>query len=153
MLTRPIADSRLVAQVSCGKAHTMLLQTDGHVRSWGLNDDGQLGNGSTKDADEPQVCQLGTATAIQVACGGMHSLVLVKGGSVYGCGTATQRCHADTACLGSVLSSGSSLSNPYRCCVQARIGAGSSGSTPPPESMPSPPGPREPPRSCFDHLG
>ena len=30
---RPIADSRLVAQVSCGKAHTMLLQTDGHVRS------------------------------------------------------------------------------------------------------------------------
>ena len=54
--------------------------------SGGLNDDGQLGNGSTKDADEPQVCQLGTATAIQVACGGMHSLVLVKGGSVYGCG-------------------------------------------------------------------
>ena len=32
------------------------------------------------------MCQLGTATAIQVACGGMHSLVLVKGGSVYGCG-------------------------------------------------------------------
>ncbi len=83
---RSIAEARKIQQVACGRSHTLLLQTDGFVMAFGLNDDGQLGIGSTKDSPKPTVVQLGTAVAAQVACGGVHSLVRLKDGRVFGFG-------------------------------------------------------------------
>ena len=42
---RSIADARKIQQVACGRSHTLLLQTDGLVVAFGMNDDGQLGIG------------------------------------------------------------------------------------------------------------
>jgi alpha-tubulin suppressor-like RCC1 family protein len=82
-----------VLQLSCGKAHTLVLQVarrtarfcqlggaylsvgrglisplrcargqaDGRVLGFGLNTDGQLGTGTTKDCSTPMPCQLGCA--------------------------------------------------------------------------------------------
>eukprot|EP01048_Picozoa_sp_COSAG05_P001454 COSAG05_NODE_49_length_24373_cov_16.162561_10_plen_70_part_00 len=57
-------------QVSCGKGHTLALQEDGRVLAFGLNDDGQLGIGGTKNSATPVQCRLSGQFATQVACGG-----------------------------------------------------------------------------------
>ena len=42
-----------VSSVSAGVEHTCALTTAGHVKCWGDNTSGQLGNDSTKGTDEP----------------------------------------------------------------------------------------------------
>ena len=42
-----------IKQISCGRAHSLLLSTDGHIYSFGLNSHGQLGDGSTSKKMSP----------------------------------------------------------------------------------------------------
>ena len=42
-----------VSSVSAGVEHTCALTTAGHVKCWGDNTSGQLGNDSTKGTNEP----------------------------------------------------------------------------------------------------
>ena len=54
---------------------------DGSVQCWGLNDNGQLGNGNTTKALAPVIVS-GITTATAVAAGGSHSCARLSGGTV-----------------------------------------------------------------------
>ena len=72
-----------VTQVACGARHTVLLTDDGAVFSCGVNDQGQLGLGSTdfhrhhcRTAPQPLGPLPGGGHAAQVAAGAHHTWVL-----------------------------------------------------------------------------
>ena len=75
------------SQVSAGSYHSCVLLDDGTIKCWGVNDYGELGDGSTTDRSTPvQVkgvggtCTLSNVT--QISGGGYHSCVLLVGSTV-----------------------------------------------------------------------
>lgn len=71
-----------VSAIATGWTHSCLLTTDGRVRCWGNNQDGQLGDGTraTKYAPESVVGLLGSAS--DVAVGERHTCILTVSGGV-----------------------------------------------------------------------
>jgi alpha-tubulin suppressor-like RCC1 family protein len=64
-----------------GQAHSIALGADGSVWTWGANDEGQLGDGTTTDNPTPtQVAGIGTA--VGVAAGLAQCLALIDDGTV-----------------------------------------------------------------------
>lgn len=73
--------------VSAGKGHTLAVGSDGYLYSWGKNDNGQLGDGTTLDRSEPvRVKTPDDLRFLQVSAGGGHSLALDSTGEVWGWG-------------------------------------------------------------------
>jgi RHS repeat-associated protein len=71
-----------IAAVAGGTSHSIGLQSDGTVWTWGLNSNGQLGNNSTTQSLVPvQVSGLSNVTAI--AAGSAHSMALKSDGTVW----------------------------------------------------------------------
>ena len=66
-----------------GYAHTLALKSDGSLWSWGRNDYGQLGDGTTTDRSTPK--QIGTGYSA-VAAGSNHSVALKSDGSLWAWG-------------------------------------------------------------------
>ncbi len=72
--------------ISAGGAHTLAALSGGGVQSWGLNKEGELGNG----APPPTGCEcvataagvLGLRRPVQVSAGGSHNLALLPSGAV-----------------------------------------------------------------------
>lgn len=64
-----------------GDFHSCAVLKTGRVRCWGNGDDGQLGDGTTKDSDTP-VEVVGISDAEAVAVGSGHSCALRRGGRV-----------------------------------------------------------------------
>jgi len=80
-----------VVEISAGGHHTCALSSDGRVKCWGYNFDGQLGLGDTSHrGDGPgemgaslPFVDLGLGvTAIRIRAGGGHTCALLAGGSV-----------------------------------------------------------------------
>lgn len=88
------------AVLAGGNLHSLALQNDGTVWTWGYNGTGQLGDGTTTDRYSP-VQVLGLAGMWRLATGTGHSLALGGDGTVWawgyndrgqlGDGTSTQR--------------------------------------------------------------
>jgi alpha-tubulin suppressor-like RCC1 family protein len=77
----PVSGLRNVIAISAGDDHNLALLNDGTVVAWGVNNDGQLGDGSTTDSDVPvAVHKLSGVSAI--SAGGFHSLALLSDGTV-----------------------------------------------------------------------
>ncbi|MFO8056931.1 MAG: Ig-like domain-containing protein [bacterium] len=74
-----------VVAASGGRCHSLFLRADGTVWSLGCNSQGQLGDGSLKDRDEPVRVE-GVTGAVAVACGENHSLALTREGKLLGWG-------------------------------------------------------------------
>lgn len=74
-----------ISAIAAGNDHTLALGTDGRVWSWGKNDKGQLGDGSTTSRAAPTVVN-GLGTISEVAAGQNFSLVLAASGEVSGWG-------------------------------------------------------------------
>ena len=71
-----------VIAVAGGYGHTIALKNDGTVWTWGRNDNGQLGNGTTASSKTPvQVKNL--TDVIAVAGGWWHSIALKSDGTVW----------------------------------------------------------------------
>ena len=69
-------------------SHTAILKSDGTVWTYGNNTYGQLGDGTTKDKDDPvQVVLPEGVKAKQIAVGEEHTLVVTTDGEVYAFGT------------------------------------------------------------------
>jgi alpha-tubulin suppressor-like RCC1 family protein len=73
-----------VTDIAVGLNHVLVL-SGGTVYAWGLNVDGQLGDGTTTMSSAPVTLTIpGTVTAI--ACGDSHSIALTNAGLVYAWG-------------------------------------------------------------------
>ncbi len=72
-------------QVASGDWHSVALQADGTVWTWGLNTKGQLGDGTTVDHAQPRpLSELSRVSA--VAAGSHHSLAVTEDGRVWAWG-------------------------------------------------------------------
>ena len=71
----------VVVQIAAGNTHSCALLSDGTVRCWGANDQGQLGSPTPAQSDTavtvPRVDQ-----AIAIAAGDSHTCALLRDGSV-----------------------------------------------------------------------
>lgn len=78
-------DPAVVTAAAAGEFHSLARLEDGSVLAWGLNNDGQLGNGTTTSSWTPvPVSVLTDVTA--VAAGRFHSLALTEDGQVFSWG-------------------------------------------------------------------
>ncbi|SFJ77663.1 Alpha-tubulin suppressor [Paenibacillus sp. UNC496MF] len=77
-----------VQQVDGGRFHSIVLQSDGTVWSWGNNWEGQLGDG-TKEGRVTPVQVKSLTDVIEVAAGNWYSLALKSDGTVWAWGDNT----------------------------------------------------------------
>eukprot|EP00753_Platysulcus_tardus_P017106 PLAT6280.1.p1 GENE.PLAT6280.1~~PLAT6280.1.p1 ORF type:complete len:428 (-),score=164.11 PLAT6280.1:164-1324(-) len=76
-----------VRLVACGYLHTVVVDSNGDVFTWGCAADGRLGLGGDEDAFEPRrVVALQDERVTAVACGQAHTLVLTKTQRVFSWG-------------------------------------------------------------------
>ncbi|XP_070789239.1 RCC1 and BTB domain-containing protein 2 isoform X2 [Pituophis catenifer annectens] len=77
--------NKKVIEVACGSHHSMVLTADGEVYSWGYNNSGQIGSGSTANQPIPRRVTgcLQNKIAINIACGQMCSMAVIENGEVY----------------------------------------------------------------------
>ena len=68
--------------IACGSGHTAVLLADGTVRTIGRNDQGQLGVNDSTDRSTPVQVWGISSSAIAVACGSLHTAVLLADGTV-----------------------------------------------------------------------
>ncbi|HEU4410015.1 MAG TPA: hypothetical protein VFS43_32470 [Polyangiaceae bacterium] len=76
-----------VSQIALGRKHSCAMGKDGTLRCWGLNDVGQLGDGTKIDRSTPVPVRSEPdgppLTGVQaLALGGYHSCALLEGGTV-----------------------------------------------------------------------
>jgi len=77
-----------IASVAAGGVQSLAVDGDGRVYSWGNNDDGQLGDGSTVQRSRPAVAALPAGVrALSVSEGVCQSLVVGSDGRVYAWGS------------------------------------------------------------------
>jgi alpha-tubulin suppressor-like RCC1 family protein len=85
MQVTPLPGATGIVAISAGATHFAALRSDGTVWTWGSNDAGQLGNGSTAPSDQPQQVR-GIADVSAVAAGNNVTLVVKKDGTLWGWG-------------------------------------------------------------------
>ncbi|HEX4126751.1 MAG TPA: MBG domain-containing protein [Acidimicrobiales bacterium] len=73
--------------ISAGDDHALAIGSNDLLYSWGLNTDGQLGNGSVNDKKVPTLVSMPTGvTAVAIAGGLEHSLAIGSDGNLYAWG-------------------------------------------------------------------
>jgi E3 ubiquitin-protein ligase HERC4 len=77
-----------IVQIACGHFHTLALTNAGELYSFGSNSYGQLGLGcETAKENKPRlIASIQGIPISQIVCGGNHSFVLSKSGSIFGFG-------------------------------------------------------------------
>ncbi|MEL4106286.1 fibronectin type III domain-containing protein [Oscillospiraceae bacterium WX1] len=74
-----------IKEISAGTYHGMALKTDGTVWSWGYNEYGQLGNGSTDESDT--AAQISGLSGVKhISCGSYSSYAVKMDGTVWAWG-------------------------------------------------------------------
>ena len=67
-----------IVQVAAGGAHSAALGSDGCVYTWGKTQNGQLGLGHVEATEAPSAVTELPRRAAWVACGGAHTVALVR---------------------------------------------------------------------------
>ncbi len=70
-----------VRAIAAGDAYSLALLSNGTVKAWGFNNDGELGDGSNIDRNTP-VTVTGLTGVRAIAAGGFHGLALLSNGTV-----------------------------------------------------------------------
>ena len=80
----------LPQQIAAGASYGVALKSNGTIWSWGLNDSGQLGNGTQADSSLPVPATIPTGSAFtMVSAGRSHTVALRNDGTVYTWGENT----------------------------------------------------------------
>ena len=78
-----------IVKIACGRSHSVAVNNDGSVFTWGCGDDGQLGRGDTRSICEPhRITAFDGQRIATVECGSRHTLALDSMGRVYSWGWA-----------------------------------------------------------------
>ena len=79
---------RKVVQVACGSHHSLCLTADGDIFSWGQNNCGQIGSGTTTNQSTPRKvsASFGGRKVVGITCGQTSSMAVLENGEVYGWG-------------------------------------------------------------------
>jgi alpha-tubulin suppressor-like RCC1 family protein len=77
----PVVELSQATQIAAGRDHTAALLSDGTVRAWGSNFNGQLGHGDTVSSPAP-VAVVGASNVVAIAAGSEHTLGLLADGRV-----------------------------------------------------------------------
>jgi alpha-tubulin suppressor-like RCC1 family protein/phosphodiesterase/alkaline phosphatase D-like protein len=77
---------KIPVALAAGSSHNLVLCSDGTLVAWGLNDKGQLGDGTTTNRSTPvrveQAGVLAGKSVVAIACGGNHCLVWCGDGTL-----------------------------------------------------------------------
>ena len=81
-------DGETITQVSFGYVHSSAITSSGRIFTWGYNEYGEIGDGTTKAKSTPTDITLNFdlnegETITQVALGGSHSSAMTSNGSIY----------------------------------------------------------------------
>ena len=115
---------KIFIAVSAGDTYSMALASDGTVYTWGSNDKGQLGNGTTGSySSEPVKAQTDNAKITAISAGRAYAMALASDGTVYTWGDNT---HGQ---LGNGSSDNGSQSTPTKVTALSNITAISAGFT------------------------
>ncbi|MCF7826663.1 MAG: choice-of-anchor D domain-containing protein [Candidatus Marinimicrobia bacterium] len=83
-----------VTDISAGSNYALALTTDGKLYTWGRNNEGQLGNGSTDSSSVPVEVDMNGAlagkTVQAIAAGGQHALILTTDNKLFSWGRNDQ---------------------------------------------------------------
>ncbi|KAH3765810.1 cell wall anchor protein [Pelomyxa schiedti] len=83
----PFLTGKQVVTICCGGRHTIAVLDSGEFLSWGCNNCGQLGCGSSPKASQPlKISHMNGRHAVAVSCGASHTTVLLDTGEVIGWG-------------------------------------------------------------------
>ena len=77
-----VAGLGFVKSISAGRDHSLALKADGTVWAWGLNIEGQIGDGSMSSSQPLPLQIAGLANVIAIAAGDRHNLALLASGQV-----------------------------------------------------------------------
>ena len=83
--TSGVLSGKTVIAVDAGSWHSVALCSDGTLAAWGLNDNGQLGNGSTTSSSVPVQVNGGVLsgkTVVAISTTGGHSMALCSDGTL-----------------------------------------------------------------------
>lgn len=79
-----VLNGQMVAQVVCGKNHTLCVTATSVVFTWGRNNRGQLGLGDVRDRRSPVIVnELWALPVLQLAAGNDHSAALTSNGFLF----------------------------------------------------------------------
>lgn len=86
---RPVKVKKLtkITQVSCGNTHTIALKEDGTVWAWGLNNQGQLGDGTSAWKSSYPVMLKSLSGVKSIVAGARHNFALKYDGTVWAWGS------------------------------------------------------------------
>lgn len=86
----PKLSDQVIVDIAAGQYHSVALDSQGRIWTWGWGVHGQLGHGDVEDLHEPVqvVCSLGREQVVRVEAGYAHTLALTfaKEVWVFGCG-------------------------------------------------------------------
>lgn len=76
-----------IKQIACGDSHCLAVTMEGEVQSWGRNQNGQLGLGTTEDSLVPRKIEAFKGIPVKmVAAGAEHTAAVTEDGELYGWG-------------------------------------------------------------------
>lgn len=76
-----------ISDIDCGQYHTLLLDIEGFVWSFGKNAHGQLGLGHKKDVDIPKKIPPTFPIIVKIKCSGNRSMLIDRFGNVWSFGS------------------------------------------------------------------
>jgi alpha-tubulin suppressor-like RCC1 family protein len=83
--TGGVMAGKTITAISHSGGHVLALTSDGKVFAWGENGNGQLGNGTTSDSNQPVAVDGGALagkTVVAISAGSLHSLALTSEGRI-----------------------------------------------------------------------